>query len=530
MYDLLIRNGLIVDGSGGPPQAGHVAIENGRIVTVGPLPGAEAAISIDAAGRVVCPGFIDMHSHADVVLPALPTADSLVRQGITTAVVGQCGESPVPLLPETREQVIAARSTADCPLPWDTWTTCASYYDSLRTLGTSIHVAPLVGQGTVRAGVMAFSAATPTADQLRRMREEVAHAMDEGAIGVSTGLIYPPGSYASTEELVEVVRSAGERGGYYFSHIRGEADRLLEAVAEAIDIGRRTGAAVQISHFKAAGRTNWDKAERALDLIEAARREGLDVAADMYPYLSGSSSLVSMLPEWAQEGGRPAILTRLASREERRRMSCDMDAIGFFRGAEWDQVLIAAAPARRGFEGRYVADLAQEAGLSPHEWVFEALAACDLDVQMISRYACEENLERQLQRPWMMIGTDAGGRSTRGPLSAGYPHPRNYGTFPRIVARYVRERKVLTLEEAVHRMTGLPAERMRWRDRGLLRSGYAADIVVFDPATVADAATYEDPHRYPLGIEHVIVNGKPVVAGGRHTGARPGQVLARDAG
>ena len=527
MFDLIIRNGLLIDGTGGPARPGDLAVQQGRIAALGDLARAEAALSIDAGGHVVTPGFIDMHSHADGVLPALPTADSLVRQGITSAVVGQCGESPAPLLPATREEVVASMASADCPLPFDAWSTFAEYLEYLGRLGISINVTPLVGQGTVRAGVMAHSAASPNDEQVAAMRREVARAMDGGAIGVSTGLIYPPGSYATTEEIVETVRPAGERGGYYFSHIRGEADRLLEAVAEAIHIGRETGAAVEISHFKAAGRANWDKAERALDLIDRARAEGLDVAADMYPYLSGSSSLVSMLPEWAQEGGVPAILARLADPETRRSMSHDMDRIGFFRGAEWDQVLIAGAPARREVEGRYVADLAAEVGLSPHEWVFETLAACRLDVQMISRYACEENLERQLRRPWMAIGTDAGGRSTQGPLSAGFPHPRNYGTFPRILARYVRERPVLTLEAAIHRMTGLAAERLRWRDRGLLKKGYAADIVVLDPDTVTDTATYEAPHRYPVGIEHVIVNGRPVVAGGRHTGARPGRVLAR---
>jgi len=530
MLDILIRNGTVIDGTGSPGHRADVAIADGRIVAVEPLESAEAGETVDASGCVVCPGFVDMHSHADTTLPILPTADSLVRQGITTVVVGQCGSTPVPLLPETRDEVIASRRSDDLPLPWDCWSTYASYLDTLRELGTSLNVVPLVGQAAVRQAVMAFSSAAPTEEQLARMRAEVARAMEEGAVGVSTGLIYAPGSYATTEELVEVVRPAGERGGYYFSHIRGEADTLLEALSEAIRIGRETGAAVQISHFKAAGRPNWDKAEQALDLIEAARAEGLDVSADMYPYLAGSSSLASMLPEWALEGGRPATLRRLADPQVRALMSQDMDRVGFFRGAEWDKVMIASSPRNPEYEGRTVADLAAESGVTAHQWVFDVLLETELQMQMISHYATEENLERQLRRPWMMIGTDAGGRAVSGPLSRGLPHPRTYGTFPRVLGRYVRERQVLSLEEAVHRMTGLPARKLRWPRRGLVRVDHAADVTVFEPETVADTATYQAPHQYPVGIHHVIVNGEIVVRDGEHTGARPGVVLGRQTG
>lgn len=527
MLDIIVRGGTVVDGTGSPGRRADVAVQGGRIVAVEPLGHAVAEVVVDAAECVVCPGFVDMHSHADSTLPIVPTADSLVRQGITTVVVGQCGSTPVPLLPETREEVIASRRSDEMPLPWERWSTYATYLDTLREMGTSVNVVPLVGQAAVRTAVMAYSAAAPADEQLARMSHEVARAMDEGAIGVSTGLIYAPGSYATTEELIEVVRPAGERGGYYFTHIRGEADTLLDALAEAVRVGRETGAAVQISHYKASGRANWPKAEEGLDLIEAARAEGLDVSADMYPYLAGSSGLSSMLPEWALEGGRPATLRRLADPDVRALMSRDMDRVGFFRGAEWDKVMIATSPRRPEYEGHTVAGLAEAAEVTPHVWVFDALLETELQMQMISHYAIEENLERQLRRPWMMIGTDANGRAASGPLSRGLPHPRTYGTFPRVLARYVRERGVLPLEEAIRRMTALPAEKLRWDRRGLVQVDHAADLVVFDPETIADTATYEAPHQYPLGIRCVVVNGEVVVDGDAHTGARPGLVLGR---
>ena len=526
MLDILIRNAWVVDGSGAPRTRTDVAIQGDRIVAVGEIGGPQARTVLDAPGCVVSPGFVDMHSHADFTLPILPTADSLVRQGITAAVVGQCGGTPAPLLDDTRAQVIARRKSDDNPLPWDEWSTYESYLNTLREVGTSINVVPLVGQGTVRAAVMGYSADAASDEQIARMQAEVVAAMESGAIGLSTGLIYPPGSYASTEELIALTRPVGERNGFYSSHIRGEGNTLLEALAEAIRIGRETGAAIEISHFKAAGRQNWPKAAQALELIEKARAEGLDVSADMYPYLCGSSGLVSMLPEWAQEGGKEATLKRLADPEVRRRMSAAMDARSFSRGVEWDTVMIATSPRQRAYEGGYVAALAAEVGKSPHEWVFDALLETELQMQMISHYATEDNLRMQLRHP-MMICTDAGGAATEGPLSKGLPHPRNYGTFPRVLGHYVREQKVISLEEAIHKMTGLAAHKLRWSDRGLIKEGYKADLVVFDPNTVIDRATYEAPHQYPVGIHHVVVNGRLVVHNDAHSGARPGRILGR---
>ena len=521
MLDILIRNGQVVDGSGAPRYRADVAVAAYCIVEIGQLTHAQAATMIDASGCVVTPGFVDMHSHTDFTLPILPTADSLVHQGITTAVVGQCGSSPAPLLAETREQVIATLRSEDLPLPWDAWTTFGSYFDYLKRIGISINVVSLVGQGMVRAGVMGFTANPPDEAQMTRMKAEVSRAMDAGAIGVSTGLIYPPGSYASTEELITLTQMVGKRNGFYFSHIRGEGDTLLESVAEAIRIGRETGAAVEISHFKAAGQKNWCKSAAALELIDRARAEGQDVSADLYPYLASSTNLSATLPQWSEEGGKQATLQRLADANTRRKMAAEMQS----SGREWNLVFISSAPKHRAYEGRHIADLAAEAGKSPYDWIFDVLLETELDIGMIGFGMSEENRQQELRYPTMMIGTDGTALATTGPLSKSKPHPRNFGTFPRVLGHYIREQKVISFEEAIRRMCGLPAQKLRWANRGLVKNGYKADLVILNPDTVADRATYENPHQYPAGIHHVIVNGKLVIHNDVHTLARPCIVL-----
>jgi N-acyl-D-amino-acid deacylase len=527
MLDILIQNGEVVDGSGGVRYRADVGVEGGRIAKVGRLEGTPAATVLDAANCLVTPGFVDMHSHADFTLPILPTADSLVHQGITTTVVGQCGSSPAPLLPGTRETVVAMMASKDRPLPWDEWTSFGSYLDYLARIGTSINVVPLVGQGMVRAAVMGYSAEAPSAAQVDRMRAEIVKALDEGAIGVSTGLIYAPSSYASTEELIAITQPAGERGGFYFSHIRGEAHTLLDSVTEVIRIGRETGAPTQISHFKAVGRKNWDLSAAALELIGQARAEGLDVTADLYPYLASSTGLSATLPGWAREGGKEVILGRLADSQTRHQISADMQSAGYARAVEWDRVFISRAPKNRSFEGRPVAELAAEAGHPAHDWIFDTLLEAELDVSMISFGMCEDNRRRELRDPAMMVGTDGTALAPEGPLSSGKPHPRSYGTFPRVLGRYVREQGVMSVEQAIWKMCGFPAQKLRWTDRGQVKRGYRADLVVLDPDTVLDQATYEAPHQFPVGIHDVIVNGKLVIRDGVHTQARPGMVLAR---
>ncbi len=526
MLDILIRGGTVVDGSGGAARRADVAIRGERVVAVEPLPHAQAARLIDASGMVVAPGFIDMHSHADFVLPGLPTADSKVHQGFTLEVVGNCGASPAPLIPERRREVISASALTLPPLRWD-WTSFRSYLERLREVGTSINVAPLLGHGTVRILAMGMSDAVPSPAELRAMQAEVCRAMDEGAVGLSTGLIYAPGVFAGTDEIVALATAVAVRGGFYASHIRGEGDTLLEAVAEAIEVGRRARVPVQISHLKAAGRANWPKKARAIELIEAARREGLDVTADMYPYPAGSTSLTALLPAWAHVGGREALLARLADPRQRARIHEALAGPGLARDAGWDGIVISGCPARPEYEGRTIADLAAERKVGAGEVVLEILREAEAEADMITFMMSEDNVALGLRQPWVMIGSDGEGRATRGPYAAGKPHPRNYGTCPRLLGRYVREKRVLALEEAIRKLTALPAAKLGLRDRGTLRPGAFADVVVFDPEAVSDPATFAEPHRYPEGIPWVLVNGQPTIAEGQHTGARAGQVVAR---
>lgn len=526
MADIVIRNGTVVDGSGARGVRADVVISGDTIVDVGQFPGAQAPKVVDATGHVVCPGFVDMHSHADFTLPILPTAESLVHQGITTIVPMQCGSSPAPILPERREELarVLAGDDPETRLPFEKWSTFGSYLDYLMEIGISLNVVPLVGQSTVRMNILGFTANAPDDRQMARMQAEVVRAMDEGAVGITTGLIYPPGSFAKTPELVDITRPVGQRNGFYFSHIRGESGTLMEALEEAIHIGRETKSSVEISHFKVGGRENWGKAPAALAIIDKARAQGQDVTADMYPYPAGSTGLVSMLPEWTQEGGNDAILQRLRDSQMRKDIARDMRTTGYFKEAEWDKVLISGSP-NKEYEGRYVAELAADARKTPHDWVFDALIETNLDISMIVFMMSEENIKLQLKHPVMMVGTDGVGLKTEGPMFKGLPHPRSYGTFPRILGHYARSEKVLSLEEAVHKMSGLAARKLRWSDRGLLKRGFKADVVVFDPKTVADAATFQKPHQYPIGIPHVLVNGRLVIHGGAHTGARPGGIL-----
>ncbi len=529
MQNILILNAHIIDGSGNPAFEADVRIADGRITEIGKLEKKDAEGHIDAGGYSLAPGFIDMHSHADFSLPILATADSLLFQGVTTAVIGQCGLSPAPLVSETRGSVIAALSgffgdTARS-IPWEKWTSFSDYLGYLSAEGISINVIPFVGQGIIRASVMGFEEGRADSAQMTRMQREVSRALDQGAFGLSTGLIYPPGAFTSTDELIELTRVVGERNRFYFSHIRGEAETLLDAVAEAIRIGRETGASVQISHFKAAVMENWDKSQKALDLIRRAQLEGLDVSADLYPYTAGSTSMATLLPQWAHVGGPEKTISHLKDPDTRDRLKTDMQTTGFARGVEWDKVLITSSPLHTGYEGHNIAEMASETGRTGYDWLFDALLETHLDMHMAFFGMSEENRRNELKYPGMMIGTDGFGMAASGAMAKGVPHPRSYGTFPRVLARYVRQLKVLTLEDAVHRMTGLPAAKLRLHDRGLIKPGKAADLVLFDPDTIADTATYEKPHQYARGIWHVFVNGEAVIKETAHTGLRPGRVL-----
>jgi len=513
MLDLKIEGAQVIDGTGAPGSRADVGIRDDVIVAVGDLSGESAGSSLWAAGRALAPGFIDMHSHSDWRLWENRRAESKIRQGVTTEVVGNCGFSPAPA---SREFLQELRGFAlYLPRGMDfRWQSVGEYLKAFDAEGTALNVMQLVGHGTLRIAAMGFARRAPDRKELARMQRLMADAMEDGAWGLSTGLIYAPGSYASTEEIVEVARVAGRHRGFYASHIRGEGATLLDAVGEAIRVGREGELSVQVSHIKAAGRPNWGKVADALALIDAARAEGLDVMADVYPYTASSTTLRTLLPDWALEGGVEAMLQRLHTPEVRERIRRELEAPvtgqSLLDRVGWENIMLASCPQRKDAEGKRLSEVGAERGMDPLD------AALELIV---------DEAGRALAHPAVMIGSDGSSLAPYGALGAGKPHPRSYGTFPRVLGEYAREQRILGLPEAVHKMTGLPAKRLQLRDRGVIRVGAKADLVVFDPRRIADQATYDEPHRYPVGIEHVVVNGSIVVKDGAHTGSLPGKLL-----
>ncbi len=528
MLDLKIEGATVIDGTGRAGNRTDVGVRGEHIVAVGDLSRESAGRVLTASGRVLAPGFIDMHSHSDWRLWGNRRAESKIRQGVTTEVVGNCGFSPAPTSTTFLEEM--RRFALYIPTGMDfAWRSVGEYLRAFDRGGTALNVVQLVGHGTLRVAAMGFARRPPTAAELTAMQRMLGDAMEEGAWGLSTGLIYAPGSYATTEEIIEVARAAVRQRGFYASHIRGEGATLLEAVAEAIRIGREADLSVQISHVKASGRPNWGKVADALALIDAARAEGQDVMGDVYPYTASSTSLRTLLPDWVLEGGVDEMLKRLEDAAVRGRIRREVETPGSGQGlvdrVGWDNIVIAWCPKRKEAEGRRVAEIAAVRGLDPLDAVFELLRDAEGVASVIMFQLDETDLRRALAHPHVMIGSDGSALAISGEMSAGKPHPRSYGTFPRVLGEYVREQRVLTLPEAVHKMTGMPARRLGLRDRGVIRVGARADLVVFDPKRVADRATFEDPHRYPAGVEHVLVNGSVVVKDGNHTGSLPGRVL-----
>ena len=527
MVDILIKNGMVIDGSGSPAFRADVALEGEKITAVGNLQDVEADLVIDAENKMVMPGVIDMHSHADMSLPLVPTADSMVTMGVTTVVGGQCGGTLAPILDETREEYLEAVKEEGIPIPYEEWSDFGSYLDYLEKIGISVNLHPLVGQGTIRGTVMGFTAARPSEEQMEKMQEVLEQSMEAGAIGISTGLIYPPGLYATTEELIELTKIAGKRNGYYFSHVRGETEGILDAIREEVRIGKETGASLQHSHYKVAGRANWDKAEAGLALIDEARAEGIDITIDMYPYTAGNTSLASLLPAWAHEGGFVETAKRLREPEIRQKMVEDMKKPGaFMQIEEWDLIKISVCK-NPDYVGKFIHEIAEESQKSRTDWVFDVLLETNGEINMIIFGMSEDNVKMQMTHPAMMISTDGYAYPFEGPLAAGSPHPRSFGTYPRVLGKYVREEKVLKLEEAVWKMSGFPAQKLRLKNRGLVREGYYADLVIFDAETIIDKADYVNPFQKPEGIDCVFVNGKIVVKNNQHSGERPGKITSR---
>ncbi|AXA36901.1 D-aminoacylase [Candidatus Sumerlaea chitinivorans] len=522
----LITNARICDGTGTPIFDGQVLIAGERIAEVLPadVPAPRADQILDAGKRILAPGFIDVHSHSDLTALAMPESESKITQGITTEIVGNCGESAFPLSQRLREEF--ARSYADLGIEF-AWRDAHEYFDQLERARPTVNVASFVGHGNVRASVMGFEDRPPTADELKAMKQEVEKAIDAGAWGLSTGLIYPPGMFAPTEELVELTRTAARHGGMMASHIRGEGDRLLEAAREFLDIARAAEAPSQFSHLKASGPRNWGKVAQVIEWIEEHNRLGPLVRFDRYPYTASSTDLSSLLPPWVLDGGRERALERLADAATRQRIRHEMET-DYGPEAPWDRILIASIHAEeyRHFGGHSIAEIAQAKGMDPLDAFFAMLTASELNATICSFTMSETDMDLVLTHPWCMVCTDA--RSLGAKFAETYvPHPRGFGAFPRFLQRFVREKHLLSLEEAVRKMTSLAADTFGLHERGRIAPHYFADLVLFDPETVSDNSEFGRPPKLASGISHVFVNGVLTVAEGRLTGQRAGRVLRR---
>jgi len=522
---------MIVDGTGNPWFKADIAVRKGRIAAIGNLASNPADTVIDAKDMVVCPGFVDVHSHSDFSLLVNPLAESKIRQGVTTEVVGNCGVSAAPLndlLKEDIRKTTPMLEEAKLELTWTTMSQCMSL---MEEKGVALNVALLVGNSNIRVSVLGFENRRPTENELKKMKKVLARAIKAGAFGMSTGLIYPPSCYADTDEIVELAKVVSRFGGIYTSHIRGEGSTLINAVKEAIEIGERAKLPVEISHHKASGRANWGKVKQTLQMMEEARERGVDVTCDVYPYIAGSTGLDALLPPTVYEGGVEKLVERLSVRENRRRIREEMKRTSEEGGPErlgapeWRSIRISYCKGHRDLEGKTIEAIAEEKRRDPFEFVFDLLVEEKASVGIVLFTMRERDMHYVLRHRLSMVGSDSSTASPYGVLGKGKPHPRTYGTFPRILGRYVREEGVLSLENAVRKMTSLPAQKLKLKDRGLIREGAWADIVVFDPKRVVDKATYQKPHQYPDGIEYVLVNGKIVVEHGEHTGALPGHVL-----
>ena len=526
-YDVLITNAQIVDGSGGAARTGSVAISAGKIAAVGTVSGT-ATRTIDAKGRTLAPGFIDLHSHSDLPLVTDGNGQSKIRQGVTTEVIGESGS-------------VAPRKDASATAPW---TDFAGYFATIEKGGISPNLLSYVGLGTVREMVVGEDERQATPAEITSMQQLVAKTMENpGVFGVSSGLIYPPNSYANVDELAEVSKAVSGLG-LYASHLRYDGPKLRDGIEEAIAIGERAKIPVHIFHVKVTGQKNFGRMKEVIELVEAARARGVRVTADQYPYVASSTSLTATIPQWAQDGGTDKLVARLKSPQDRARIRAAMEDTNpdwesrYQSAGTWQNVQLAAIGRTRGsatagespnrkYEGMRVAEAAQQAGKDPFDFVFDLLIEERGSVACVYFIIDEADLELAMKQPWVAVGSDGSSLAIDGPLRAGVPHPRNFGTFPRVLGRYVRERKVISLEEAIRKMTTLPASILGLSDRGAIKAGQWADLVLFDPNTVADRATFEDPFQYPVGIDTVLVNGTVVLDEGKHTNARPGKVLKR---
>ena len=528
-FDLIIRHGTVYDGSGAEPRQVDLGIRGQRIVSVGDLSRASAVAELDATGMAVAPGFVNMLSWAPDSLYLDGRSLSDIKQGVTLEVFGE-GESLGPMTPQMRAATLAQQGDLKHPLDW---TTLGEGLDVLVKRGVSPNIASFVGAATIREHELGYVDRAPSADELRRMQELVRAAMREGALGVGSALIYAPGTYAKTDELVALTQAAGEYGGAYISHMRSEGDRLLEGIDELLGIARAAHVHGEIYHFKAAGRDNWPKMQQAVAKIEAARASGVDVSANMYTYTAGATGLDAAMPPWVQDGGLDAWIKRLQDPAIRARVLAQMRA----PGKDWENLLYAAGSADKvllvGFEkeqlkpltGKTLAEVARMRGKSPEETAIDLVVEDHSRIGTVYFLMSEDSVKLGLRQPWVALGSDEGSYVPEGVFLKFQPHPRAYGNFARFLGHYVRDEHVATLADAIRRLSALPARNLKLRDRGELKAGAFADIVIFDPAAIADHATFDQPQQFATGVRDVFVNGVQVLKNGEHTGAKPGQVV-----
>jgi N-acyl-D-amino-acid deacylase len=528
-YDVILKNGIIYDGNGGTPFQGDVAIHAKRIAAVGKLETSQAKQTLDVKGLAVAPGFINVMSWANISLIVDGRSQSDIRQGVTLEIIGE-GTSEGPISEKMKQERLKRQGDIRYDIPWNT---LGGYLDYIAGHGIATNIASYLGAATLRINAIGFDDRPPTLEELEHMRRLARQTMEEGAIGISTALIYPPGSYADTAELIELAKVVAEYGGIYISHIRNEGNSLLPALQELITIAREAGIPAEIYHLKATGRKNWDKMEKAIAMVNDARAEGLQITADMYTYPASATGLGATMPDWVQEGGFDAWMQRLQDPETRKRLYQEM----MTETDEWESSLLGAGGPQgvllRSFRsehlkpliGKTLAEVSEMRGTEPAYTIMDLIVEDQFNVGGVYFTMTEDNLRKQLQQPWVCIGSDSESQAPEGVFLKSGVHPRAYGTFARFLGKYVREEKVLPLEEAVRRITSFPAQVRKIKERGQLKPGFYADVAVFDPETVQDHATFAQPHQYSTGVVHVFVNGEQVLKDGEHTGALPGMAV-----
>lgn len=541
MFDLKIINGMIADGTGEKMFRADIGITDERIVQIGDLHDRQSGKTIDAAGKIVAPGFIDMHTHSDLSVIYDRHAPSKVHDGVTTEVIGNCGIGVAPVKADKKQMLIdylGTRMIGTIPVKLELpWQTCAEYFDFVETQAPAVNVVPLLAHGAIRIAAMGFDKRKPTAAELAEMKDYIRQAMTEGTVGMSSGLIYLPGEYADTEELIELCKTVAECGGIYTTHIRNENEGVFEALEEALTIGEKSQAPVHISHLKLNSPQVWGRADELLARIEKANRDGHETTFDVYPYTAGFTSLSSALPPWVFEGGVEKMMARIQDPVMREKVIADMKAgspgrkLYSLENRIWNRIVVATVMREesRHIEGMSIQEIATERGYDdPYALVLDLLIEEGGRVLIVHHTMSEADLQKILCHPASIVISDAMGLSTEGLLSYGKPHPRTFGTRARVFAKYVKELGVLSYEEAVKKMTYLPAKRLGLKQRGQLSEGFFADIVVINPETVQDMATYENPKQYSIGFDQVIVNGRLVLDGKRQLEAYPGKVIRKE--